>query len=343
MEEHVQEKTLSETATNWQEYRRLRGWELHQAGWTMEMIAEALGVTKGAVSQWCKAAREEGVEGLRTQPRPGYKKLDDEQRQELKAILSTQSAEVYGFHGNVWNCSRIAQLIEMEFDVTYHPAHVSKIMKELGLTPQRPKKKKTRQDPKKVQQWWEERWPQLLRKAEKEERKIVWVDESGFYLIPMLVRTYAPKGNTPIIEEFDAYAHLSVISGLTVDGQLYMSSREDAFTTQDAIQFLEHMYAHTKQKLLVIWDGAPIHRSQELKRFLKEANYDRFYLEMLPAYSPELNPDEGVWNYLKRVELKNRSCMTLQELKKALHQAFVHLRTKKNILLHLIRHSGYEV
>lgn len=159
----------------------------------------------------------------------------------------------------------------------------------------------------------------------------------------MLVRTYAPKGQTPEIGEFDAYQHLSVISGLTIDGKLFMMSREKTFDSQGVIQFLEHLYTHLKQPLLVIWDGATIHRSDEIKHFLKEQNQGRIHLERLPAYSPELNPDEGVWNYIKRIELPNRSCMSLHQLKKSLHQAFNHLRTKKEILLNLIRHSDYDV
>jgi len=96
------EKTLSSQATNWKEGRRLRAWELYQEGWKQRDIANALGVTQGAVSQWLKRGREGGVESLRHQPPPGATpRLSPVQRDELLQLLS-QGAEFFGFQGDVW-------------------------------------------------------------------------------------------------------------------------------------------------------------------------------------------------------------------------------------------------
>src|SRR5215213_8633664 len=119
------EKTLSSQATNWREGRRLRALELKERGWKQSEIAEALGVSEGAVSQWMKRAREEGAQALRHKPPPGApSRLSNEQRARLPELLA-QGAEAHGFRGQVWTCERVAVLIRRQFGASYHPAHVS--------------------------------------------------------------------------------------------------------------------------------------------------------------------------------------------------------------------------
>jgi len=155
------EKTLSSQATNWREGRRLRAFELKQKGWKQREIAEALGVSKGAVSQWMKRAEYEGVEGLRHKPPPGASpRLSDEQRAKLSELLASD-AEVYGFRGKVWTCRRVADLIRRRFGVGYHPAHVSRLLKALGLSLQKPERRAYQRDEEAIRRWKEERWPEL--------------------------------------------------------------------------------------------------------------------------------------------------------------------------------------
>ncbi len=169
----------------------------------------------------------------------------------------------------------------------------------------------------------------------------MWVDESGFYLLPALVRTYAPVGRTPVLHERLTRDHLSAISGISLEGHLYMLEQEESFKGPDVVRFLRHLLDRTAGKLLVIWDGSPIHRGQAVKRFLEDGAAKRLKLEQLPGYAPELNPDEGVWRYLKRVELRNVCCGSLSELRQELEQAKQRLRRKPHILHSLIRQPGY--
>ncbi len=156
-------KTLSTQATDWREGRRLRAFELKQQGWKQREIAEALGVSKGAVSQWMKRAEEEGVEGLRHKPPPGASpRLSEEQRAELPELLA-QGAPAHGFRGGVWTCERVAQVIRKEFGVSYHPAHVSRLVRKLGLSLQKPVRRANQRDEEAIRRWKEERWPTLLK------------------------------------------------------------------------------------------------------------------------------------------------------------------------------------
>src|SRR5215469_6470711 len=150
-----------------------------------------------------------------------------------------------------------------------------------------------------------------LKKAEQDKATIVWVDEAGFYLLPLAVRTWAPKGQTPVLRVPLTRDHLSAISGITADGRLFMQTQDYAYRSPDVVRFLRVLLRKIHGKLLVIWDGAPIHRGQPIKDFLRQGAAKRLHLEQLPPYAPELNPDEGIWNYLKRVELANLCCSDL--------------------------------
>jgi transposase len=167
----------------------------------------------------------------------------------------------------------------------------------------------------------------------------VFIDEAGFYLLPMLVRTYAPMGQTPILRVPLSHEHLSAIGGITPQGRLFMQTQERAYRAEDVVRFLRLLLRKIPGKLLVIWDGSPIHRAKAIKAFLAAGAAKRLHLERLPGYAPELNPQEGVWNLLKRRELKNLCCQQLSDLRQALVRAKERLRHRRTILQACVLHS----
>jgi transposase len=181
------------------------------------------------------------------------------------------------------------------------------------------------------------------KKAAEEGRTIVWVDQSGFYLLPLAVRTWAPRRHTPVLRVPLTRDHLAAIGGLTPDGRLFMQTQEQAYHSPDVVRFLRLLLRKIRGKLLVIWDGAPIHRGQPVKDFLARGAAKRLHLEPLPGYAPELNPAEGLWNYLKRVELGNLCCEDLAALGLALRRGKERLRHKRHILRACVAQCGYHV
>lgn len=169
------------------------------------------------------------------------------------------------------------------------------------------------------------------------------MDQSGFYLLPCAVRTYAPVGQTPILHEQLTRDHLSAMSAITPEGKLLMMEQDGAFKGKDVVRFLRHALRRIPGKLLVVWDGSPIHRARVVKDFLASGASNRLRLEQLPGYAPELNPDEGIWKHLKYVELKNICCKSLSELRRELRKAKERLRHKKHVILGCIRQPGFEV
>ena len=150
-------------AKEWREERRLRAWALKAKGWSQQKIAEALGVTAGAVSQWMRRGREGGEEALKSRPRPGAEpKLRAEQRAQIPVLLA-RGAEAFGFRGDVWTAKRVATVIRQEFEVRYHPSHVGKLLRAAGWSVQRPIQRASQRNEAAIEAWRTERWPTLKR------------------------------------------------------------------------------------------------------------------------------------------------------------------------------------
>ena len=169
------------------------------------------------------------------------------------------------------------------------------------------------------------------------------MDESGFYLLPAAVRTYAPRGHTPILRVWQTRDHLSVMSGITPHGGLFTLVREDSMTGADSVHFLKHLRGQMGRKLLVIWDGAPIHRGEDVKSYLTDGAAKQIHLEQLPSYAPELNPDEGTWQHLKQVELRNVCCLDLAHLHHQLNLAILRLRRKPHVIQSFFAAAGLAI
>lgn len=156
-----------------------------------------------------------------------------------------------------------------------------------------------------------------------------------------MLRTWAPVAKTPVIQRKLSYEHLSAISAISMTGELYLAVQDHSYKGPDIIRFLQQLLREIPGKLLVVWDGAPIHRSRAVKEWLAEGAARRIQLEQLPGYAPELNPDEGVWRYLKRVEMRNLVCPDLEQLGWEFWAAVRRLLRKPQVLRSCIREVGY--
>jgi transposase len=181
--------------------------------------------------------------------------------------------------------------------------------------------------------------PGAQKKSLTEQRTLVFLDEAGFYLLPAAVRTYAPLGQPPILHETLTRDHRALIGAITPTGQLYVRGQDCAFTSADVVSFLKHLQRQIGTQLLVVWDGAPIHYG-EVKTFLAQGAAADIHIERLPGYAPDLNPIEGLWHYLKQVELKNMCCHDLNELRYELDKAIARVRHKPHVIDGCIRQVG---
>jgi len=171
----------------------------------------------------------------------------------------------------------------------------------------------------------------------------VFSDEAGFQLLSGVVATYAPQGQTPVLDVPLSYDRLSVMGAISTTGDWLTWMPDHLVKGPDLVRFLKHILAHIPGKILLIWDGLPAHRSQHVKDFLATPAAKRLTLLQSPAYAPELNPQEGIWRYLKYVELANVCCHDLNELRLQLRRTIQRLRYRLDVIIGCLRHVNCSV
>jgi transposase len=149
----------------------------------------------------------------------------------------------------------------------------------------------------------------------------MFIDEAGFYPLRRVVRIDAPKRETPVLSPWLTRAHFSVIGGVTPQGKCYFQVRDAAIKEPRVVCFLKHLLHHVPGPITVLWDRARINRCRAVQDFLADLPRGRLEVELLPAYAPALNPQEGIWGHLGRVELKNVCSQSIAALRQELRKA----------------------
>ncbi len=178
------------------------------------------------------------------------------------------------------------------------------------------------------------------KKAAQKQRTIVFADESGVYLLPGVVRTYAPCAHTPVLRVYQTPGDRLAMSGNAPHGELYTLLRDEPLTGCESVCFMKYLLNQIGTRLLLIWDGSPIHRCMEVKRFLADGGAPAIHSERLPRYAPDLNADKGGWQHLKHVALRNRCCTNLLALQHELQLAIRRLRAQPALIQSFFAGAG---
>lgn len=286
------------------EHQRFRAIELRKKGWSVQDIADSFGVHRGSVSRWLTKNRRQGVSSLECRKAPGAKrKLYVSEQKHLLELLRCPATD-FGFETPLWDCSRIQQLIVQKFSKKIHFSNVWRLLRAWNLSPQIPQKQATEQNKTLVTNWLKKEWPAIKAQARRWRAILYFQDEAGISLIPALGRTWAPRGETPTVLVTGHKGGLCITSAVSPAGRLLFRIEKEKVRAEQHIEFLEQILQHHPQrKVIVVEDRAPVHRAASVRDFVQQ-HKNRFALYYLPSYSPELNPDEKTWNYLKNKKLK---------------------------------------
>src|SRR5437763_6664774 len=298
------------------ERRRQRAVQAVAGGQPRAAVAAVLGVHPKTVARWVRLARQPG--GLAAKPQPGPAPgLSDAQLRRLEGLLA-RGAKAHGWPNELWTAARVARLIERRFGRRYHPEHVRKVLKRrLGWTSQKPRRKARERNDKEVARWVGDEFPRVVREAFRRRAYLVFLDESGFFLTPTVRRTLAPRGQTPVLDAWDRRDRWSAISRITLSplaGRpgLYFDLLDHNVRGENVVAFLAEVHRRLGP-VTVVWDRNQIHsKSKVVKRWL--ARHPGVVAEDFPGYVPDLNPDEGVWDWTKYGRLANLAAKDKQHL-----------------------------
>jgi len=207
-------------------------------------------------------------------------------------------------------------LIQRELGIALSKSSVSRLLGHLGLSPQRPIYKSYRQDPRKVAEYLAETFPEAVAQAREMGADIYFLDEAAVRSDAHRRLTWGKIGETPVVRDSGGRFSLYVISAVSPRGDMRFSFIAERMTSARFIDFLKKLYKDAGKPILVITDNARYHHSKETQHFIDQQD-GKILLAFLPAYSPELNPDEQVWNHAK-ARLSKRSIFNKHDMKRHL-------------------------
>ena len=294
---------------------RYRAIELYQKGKSVQEIAFFFGIHRGSVSLWIKTWKGRGKYALKSRKALGPEpKLNKEDKLLIVSWLRKSALE-FGFETPLWDCKRIQTMIKRELNKSISISNLWENLRKWNLTPQKPEKEALEKNPAAVKKWLKEKWPKIEEHRRRWQAMLYFQDESGVSLIPVLGKTWAPKGKTPKIKVTGHKGGLCVTSAISPAGRMVFRIENHTICAEDHIDFLKQiMRQHPHRKIIVVEDNATPHIAKAVKDFVRD-NKSKIAVYYLPTYSPDLNPDEKVWRYLKYVKLKAHQARNIKEFK----------------------------
>jgi transposase len=324
------------------ERRRLRGLELIRAGESPGTVARFLGVNRSSVYRWRMAAAQ-SPPAVAAQPHPHRPaRLTDSQLRQLEELL-IQGPAAHGWANQLWTTARVAVLIERHFQVRFHHDHVGRFLRErLGWSVQKPMRRARERKENAILTWQSEQFPRIVQQAQQRQAHLVFLDESGFFLTPTVRRTWAPRGQTPLLHAWDKRDRISAISCITVSPKnqrlnLYFDLMPDNHNVhgEDIVAYLRRLKTQLGTPLTILWDGSRVHdKSDKVQAYL--ADHPEIHTERIPAYAPELNPDELVWAWTKYSRLGNLAAQNTAALRDYIETELKYVRRHPELLTSFI-------
>lgn len=278
---------------------RRRGVAAVQNGESPESVARVLGVHRATVYSWLARYRDGGWDRLDARKRGGRRPtLTPKMMAWIYKAVTLGDPRQYRFRFALWTSKIVGQLITKRFGVRLSKASVCRLLNQMGLTAQRPLWRAYQQDPVRVERWLKKEFPKIKAEARK-NRAVIWFgDEAGVRSDAHAGKTWAPRGKTPIVSTTGARFGLNIISAVSRRGDFRFMGVEGRVNAGVFIEFLRRLLHGADRPIFLIVDGHPSHKAKKVRKFV-ESTEGRLRIYFLPPYSPELNPDELVWNDLK--------------------------------------------
>ena len=312
---------------------RLAAVNLYKSKVEIGVIAASFGVTLQAVYRWIRKFRKQGIKSLKSTIGCGVEpRLNEEQFRELIHCLRKPATKL-GYASDLWSGPRVRHLIKKLFKIEYHRKHMPRFLHRLGLYLKKPERRALEQDSKEVRQWKNQKLPEILVYAKKNRALLFYADESLISLIPYIGKTWAFPKAKPIARVSGRRGqHVGITAAVNEQGRLCfeLTQEDETFTSKIFLRFIRKLRKEfPSRNVVLIVDGAPIHLAKIVKEF-QDKHAVHFRLEILPSYSPELNPTEKTWGFVKTKKLNASTATDKQELRQKTHEIMQNLKKDKN-------------
>lgn len=278
---------------------RIRAVKSVLKGESPEVVIKSLGMDRSNIYNWLNIHKKHGFDGLKEKKAPGKEpSLNKRQLNWIFNRIKNKSPLQLQFPFALWTRDMVRQLIERQYGINLSLATVGRILAKMGFSFQKPTYRAYQQDETLVKQWLSKEYPQITRMAKKTGAEVFFGDEAAVRSDYHSGKTWGIKGYTPVVKSTGARFGLTAVSAISPRGTMHFMTVEGRYNADGFIQFVSRLIYNRKKPVFLIVDGHPIHKSRKLKKYVSELN-GKLRIFYLPPYSPELNPDELVWNNLK--------------------------------------------
>ena len=270
------------------------------AGERASDVAESLGFYRTSIYRWLRAHAKEGIKALAMRKHPGpERKLTDKQENQVVRWMVGKDPRQYGFEFGLWTRKIVQTMIQERFDVSLTLPSVGHLLTRLQITPQKPLRRAYERDEAAVEEWKNKRYPELRKRAKRRGAEIFFLDEAGVRSDSPLGRSYGLKGRTPVVKTSGKRQKINAISALSPKGGFWFKVYSGMLTAIVFVTFLKDFLKRRKKPVMLVVDGLPVHKAKVVQKYVQSTK-GKLELHFLPSYSPDLNPDEFVWNHLKQ-------------------------------------------
>lgn len=303
-----------------------------QSGESPEVVVRALGFTRACIYNWLAMYRAGGWDALDAKKRGGRpRKLQGHMIEWVYKTVVGKDPRQYRFPFALWTRDAIGSLIYKEFGIRLSANSVGRLLAQLGITPQKPLWRAYQQDQQRVRRWVQEEYPAIEKEAKQLKAEIWFADESGLRSDYHAGTTWGVKEQTPVVRTTGARYRLNVISAVNRRGRMRFMVERKGLNADVVCRFLDRLMVGSKRPVFLVWDGHPVHKSRRVAD--KVESYEgRLRLYLLPPYSPELNPGEGVWREVKSYRLGRAGIFSFAEMKSMALGAFRSLLKRPDII-----------
>jgi transposase len=272
-----------------------------QEGEAPSAVMASYGFCRTTIYKWLNKVKRGGRgDPLRSSKGTGRPaKLTEKQKRQVFGWIDGKDPRQYGFDFGLWTRQIVAELIAERFGIELSLSSVGKLLTGWNLTPQKPLKRAYERDPAAIEAWKRKTYPQLAARAKRKGAEIYFWDESGFRADAVQGKTWGVRGQTPIVEVPGSRQSVSAASAVNAKGAFWFVTYKGGMTAELFVDLLGHIMRRRKKPLFLVLDSLPAHKAKMVREYVESTN-GRLELHFLPGYAPELNPDELVWNYLKR-------------------------------------------
>ena len=264
------------------------------------VVIQSYGLCRTSIYRWLRAARRRGEAALKASKHPGPEaKLTARQKLQVRRWINGKDPRQYGFDFGLWTRRIVAELIQTRCGITVSVTAVGRLLYELEITPQKPLRRAYERDPAAIEKWKTVDYPRLRKRAKLRGADIFFEDEAGVRSDQILGRTWGLRGQTPEVPTSGRRQSVNAISAVSARGAFWYETYTDRLNAPRFIELLRHFMRGRKRPVLLVLDGHPAHRAKLVAKYVQSLR-GRLELHFLPGYAPDLNPDEFVWNHVKR-------------------------------------------